>query len=201
MFFSNILTVATWKFWLQERVLWRLNSAMPNQLSLPPWDLCSVDILIMIIVIPNSLPGGVLKGLAVHLWMKWQKSIVYVRGCNRLTVKGSGSGPLSFSSVPLLLSSSLPQPKTTQAAGPMWDLRTCELLTSFSVFFLPLFLSSLALPGLSMVVVFYPVLRTELWCGSGELVALCFGLLTSKAEQLAGGVEILLKYCKKVTVC
>lgn len=32
-------------------------------------------------------------------------------------------------------------------------------------------------------------------------MALCFGLLTSRVEQLAGGVEILLKYCKKVTVC
>lgn len=113
--------------------------------------LCSVVILAMICHSWPTLWRSVPRAGTAFLSEMVEQQI-YITGCNRLTVKGSRSDPLFFSSIPLLLSSSQPQSRTIQAAGPMWGLVNFLLLS-----FLPLFLSSLAIIGLSMVAVFYPM--------------------------------------------
>lgn len=186
-----------------QTLSWKWNSAVLNQLPFPPGDLCSVVILFIDYCNSWLTPWKSVHQSGCVSWgWNGRTSTVYITGCRRLTLKGSRSGPLSFSSIPLLLSSSLPQPRTIRAAELIWDLRTWELL-SLSLSFLPLILSPLASTGLSMVVVFYPILCSELCCGSRELVVLCFGLFTSKVEQFASRVEILFKvmYCKKIRIC
>lgn len=89
--------------------------------------------------------------------------------------QGGADGALSLSFPSLSLSFSLftpdlhhPRDQTNLASTGYSDI------PSFSS--LPSFVSSFTLPGNSMAVLFYSILSPEVCCGSGELVAVCWGL-------------------------
>lgn len=85
-------------------------------------------------------------------------------GLRKKCAKGRGLGPLAlFHSCLTVPALDHPQGRINMGFKDCW----------YSLFFLPflsLFLSSLALPGPHMAVISYPMLHTEVWCGSGEIV-------------------------------
>lgn len=149
--------------------------------------LCSVVILAMICHSWPTLWRSVPRAGTAFLSEMVEQQI-YITGCNRLTVKGSRSDPLFFflySSFAFFLTASV-----QDHPGSRTNVGSCELLTSTFSAFISIFPCYYwAKHGCCIL----PHVRPELSCETGEFVALWFGLLTSKAEQFAGGFEIFLK--------
>lgn len=125
-FFSNNLTDSCdWKVEIGQEVPQRRGSTMLIQLffCLETYAHCTC----INSPHPNSVPGGLeMAGVDQTAWkikFSWET-------CTRLTIKGSRSDPLSFSSLSLCL---LPQIWTAYAAGLTQDLRPGDLPSSLSL--------------------------------------------------------------------
>lgn len=160
------MTVLAGKLWLEERVSlrWGQHSAEPNPCS--TWRLALTS--------PPCAPSleERSKGLQCIKQQNSTKNLIHVKGCTRLTMKGSrlGSPALFFLSLfHCVTIPALDQPlKETKAESKDW------WYSSFFSFLL-LLLFSLPLSGQSKAITFYSIHHTEVYCGSPAPWEVCWG--------------------------
>lgn len=166
-------------FWLVqwERCdlkMWRWGSTVLTQLPAPPWHLCSVP------PSPLSSCRRAPRAGCACVNKTGQKTWFTQEACTRLSIKESGSGPLTLFSLSISLSFSQPQLQTlqhtrTNAGSEDWWYS----LYSLSLFFLYF---SPPLLCLGKTWLSYSTSHIELCCGCKELAEVCCGFWASTFE-------------------